>query len=148
MYVDTSIKRPGHCDGSYIYVLEYITKSGQVCTISGAGREENVSRQRLELTAILTAAKRIGKTSAVRVITPCGGILAPVKNGWLEKWEGNGWKNGKNEPVHNADLWQQLAEIMKKHTFSEEKREHAYGKWMETELKRMEEKKNTGGTKE
>ena len=27
---------------------------------------------------------------------------------WFVKWENNNWKNSKNEPVANIDLWKQL----------------------------------------
>ena len=29
---------------------------------------------------------------------------------WWVKWERNGWKNSKKEPVANADLWRPLIE--------------------------------------
>lgn len=142
LYVATSIKGPRVRDGNYIYVMEYITKDGKTCTVSGTGHEENASRHRLELLAMLAALKRLRKTSAVRVITECRGILAPVKNGWLEKWKKNGWINGKQEPVHNADLWQQLTVLAEQHILSEEKQEHEYKNWMETELRKMEKRKS------
>jgi ribonuclease HI len=31
-----------------------------------------------------------------------------VKQRWYEKWQMNGWKNSKKEPVANRDLWERL----------------------------------------
>ena len=32
---------------------------------------------------------------------------------WWVKWQSNGWKNSKKEPVANTDLWKPLIELVK-----------------------------------
>ena len=33
----------------------------------------------------------------------------------MEKWKKKGWRNSKNEPVKNVDLWTRLDELAKTH---------------------------------
>lgn len=34
---------------------------------------------------------------------------------WINKWKQNGWKGGKNTPIKNRDLWEQLDLLANKH---------------------------------
>ncbi len=140
LYIETTNKGPHVKDGHYIYVLEYVTSSGKTCTLSGRGHVEKASGKRMELTAILTAIQRINKPCEIRVFTKCEGILAPVRNGWLNTWKNNGFLTAKKEPVKNADLWQQLGELLERHLIHEEQSEHEYKQWMLAELKKEERK--------
>jgi ribonuclease HI len=35
---------------------------------------------------------------------------------WMSSWKKKGWKNSKNAPVKNADLWKALDELATRHT--------------------------------
>ena len=37
---------------------------------------------------------------------------------WLAQWKKKGWRNSKKEPVKNADLWQRLDDLAKKHNIN------------------------------
>lgn len=47
-------------------------------------------------------------------------LNAPIRNGWLEDWAQNGWKNKKGKTIRNANQWQQAYEAMKSHQVSAE----------------------------
>jgi ribonuclease HI len=34
---------------------------------------------------------------------------------WYERWQRNGWKNVKKQPVENKDLWMRLLELLNEH---------------------------------
>jgi len=36
-------------------------------------------------------------------------------DGWIDRWQTNGWKTSGKKPVENKDLWLQLLEHMKDH---------------------------------
>ena len=36
-----------------------------------------------------------------------------VEGRWYERWERNGWRNSKRQPVANADLWRPLIELVR-----------------------------------
>lgn len=142
LYIETSIKGPYKDDGCYLYVLEYFLKDGRECTVSGRGWLEGTTRQRLELSAILKALKRMTEPSEIRIFTEYKGVLNPIEMGWLDKWERNGWINGKKEPVKNKDLWQQLDIVAKEHLILEENGFHSFQSLMKTEIKKMIQEKN------
>jgi ribonuclease HI len=35
------------------------------------------------------------------------------RDNWWVKWERNGWRNSKKEPVANVDLWKPLIELVR-----------------------------------
>jgi ribonuclease HI len=37
-------------------------------------------------------------------------------NGWLVRWQRNGWMTSGKEPVKNRELWQELLEEVSRHT--------------------------------
>ena len=39
--------------------------------------------------------------------------MRAFNEGWLDKWQTNGWKNSKKEPVANQDLWKKMLEAIK-----------------------------------
>lgn len=43
------------------------------------------------------------------------------KQSWYKKWQTNGWKNSKKEPVANKELWEQLIPFFESPNFKFEK---------------------------
>ena len=77
------------------------------------GNEKNTTNNRMELMAPIMALKGINSNSETTIYTDS----TYVKNGiteWIKKWENNGWKNSKNKPVKNKDLWVKLDSLCKK----------------------------------
>lgn len=71
------------------------------------GEPGPTTNNRMELTAPIRALERLERPSQVRVFTDS----TYVRNGitsWVKKWQANGWTTQNQEPVKNADLWQQL----------------------------------------
>ncbi|MBO8158127.1 ribonuclease HI [Thermosyntropha sp.] len=79
--------------------------------ISGADKE--TTNQRMELTAVIEALKALKVEGwDVTVYTDSAYIVNAFKDNWIGKWQKNGWKNSKKEPVANQDLWQELIRLM------------------------------------
>ena len=39
-------------------------------------------------------------------------VVNCFRDKWYERWQTNGWKNAKKEPVANVDLWKPLIELV------------------------------------
>jgi ribonuclease HI len=38
-----------------------------------------------------------------------------ISKGWAARWRANGWKRNKKDKAVNADLWEQLLDLIDKH---------------------------------
>ena len=81
----------------------------------GVGSEEHTTNQRMELTAVLEALRSLGvgsEAGRVEIVSDSTYVVNCFRDRWWEKWQRNGWKNSKKQPVANADLWQPLVELV------------------------------------
>lgn len=81
--------------------------------ISGAA--PNTTNNRMEITAVLEALRRLREPCDVRVVTDSTYVADAFRKGWLEKWRCNGWRTAAKKPVKNEDLWRQLLEATASH---------------------------------
>lgn len=79
------------------------------------GGEPLTTNNRMELSAAIMAFRALTR--------PCKVILSTdstyVKDGitdWIQKWKQNGWRTANKKPVKNADLWQELEEVIESHS--------------------------------
>lgn len=74
-----------------------------------SGGEENTTNQRMELTAVIEALKVLKVTDwKVSIYSDSAYIVNAQKQGWIDKWLTNNWKNSKKEDVANQDLWREF----------------------------------------
>jgi len=81
----------------------------------GAGGDEQTTNQRMELKAVLEALRSLGagvEAGAVVVVSDSTYVVNCFRDGWWKKWQRNGWKNSKRQPVANVDLWEPLVELV------------------------------------
>ncbi len=126
LYIEATYKGLRPQDGRYGYVLACETSRG-LFTSAGAGREM-ANFQRLGLMAALDALGRMRKPSDIMIITDCAHLVSAYMEGWLDKWQENGWKSTKGKEIVNHELWEQLykysqvhlidADYAEKHEFS------------------------------
>ncbi|NNE10869.1 MAG: ribonuclease HI [Ilumatobacter sp.] len=82
---------------------------------SGSGGATTTTNQRMELTAVLEALRALGvgsEAGPVVVVSDSTYVVNCFRDGWWKKWQRNGWKNSKKEPVANVDLWEPLVELV------------------------------------
>ncbi len=93
--------------GGWGAVLLYEGKTREIY-----GGEKNTTNQRMELTACIRALEQI-KTRDIEidVYTDSAYLVNCMHQKWYERWQRNGWKNAKKEPVENKDLWLRLLEL-------------------------------------
>ncbi len=85
---------------------------------SGSGGERSTTNQRMEITAVLEALRTLGGTGprrTIRVVSDSSYVVNCFRDRWWQRWQQNGWRNAKKQPVANADLWRPLIELVQHH---------------------------------
>ncbi|MGB9791988.1 MAG: ribonuclease HI [Thermacetogeniaceae bacterium] len=96
--------------GGWAAVLIY---NGHRKEISGGAEE--TTNNRMELTAVIEALKALKEPCKVRVYSDSAYLINAFNQGWIERWQKNGWMNSKKEKVENVDLWKALLELTAVH---------------------------------
>jgi ribonuclease HI len=77
-----------------------------------SGGEPMTTNQRMELLAALQALRAFESSGeTVRIVSDSTYVVNCFKQKWWVRWERNGWRNAKKQPVANADLWKPLVEF-------------------------------------
>ncbi|MFO7262919.1 MAG: ribonuclease HI [Bacillaceae bacterium G1] len=80
-----------------------------------SGGEVSTTNNRMELTAAIEALRQLKRPCRVTLYSDSAYLVNAFEQGWLEKWQQNGWRNSKKEPVENQDLWQALLDLTRRH---------------------------------
>lgn len=95
--------------GGYGAILKY---DQTVKEISGC--EPITTNNRMELTAIIEALKRLKRPCKVRVMTDSNYVVKGMTE-WIHGWIKRDWINSNKKPVLNRDLWETLLKLSKPH---------------------------------
>jgi ribonuclease HI len=79
------------------------------------GGERETTNNRMELMAALKALEALKRPCQVRLFSDSAYLVNAFSQGWLAKWQKNGWLTSKKEPVENQDLWRRLLELAAGH---------------------------------
>lgn len=135
IYTYTDIRGPRKRTGYYIYLLEQETTKGLATLHKIEEVTEPETENRIQLTAVIKALRRLRKNCDLVIHTHSEYAAAGINKGWIQKWSGNGWKNGKGEPVANRPEWEEMAELLNAHESEFHAGRHAYSEWMEREIR-------------
>ncbi len=83
-----------------------------------SGGEKETTNNRMELTAVIEALKRLNQKCDVTIYTDSKYVADPFLKGWIWSWIKNGWKKADKKSVLNTDLWQALLTEIQKHEYS------------------------------
>ncbi|MCR4399643.1 MAG: ribonuclease HI [Syntrophomonadaceae bacterium] len=114
--------------GAWAAVLRHGERTREI-----SGTAPCTTNQRMELTAVIEALKALRVSGwDVEVFSDSAYVVNAFRQRWVEKWQRNGWKNARKEPVANRDLWEQLVGLMAKNRVRIHKVEgHAGDPWNE-----------------
>lgn len=78
----------------------------------------DTTNNRMELLAVITALDMAGtmpcaKTTTMVITTDSKYVVDAINQGWLKKWQINGWRTANKNPVANKDLWLKLIEHLR-----------------------------------
>lgn len=96
--------------GGWGAVLEYNGRTKEI-----AGFAPGTTNNRMEITALIEALKRLKEPCEVTVWSDSKYLCDAVSKGWAKSWQKNGWKKSDKKPALNSDLWQNLLELLSIH---------------------------------
>lgn len=111
---------PGPGGWGYVIVEGNCDHSGAAADLScehrGSGGERTTTNNRMELTAVIEALRKIKASSRwekwpVTVYTDSQYVQKGISQ-WIAGWKRNGWKTASKAPVKNRDLWMILDGIV------------------------------------
>lgn len=94
--------------GGWAAILISGTKKKEI-----SGAQPQTTNNRMEITAALEALRALRKPSVVHIFTNSS-YLVNAATTWMPGWKARGWRR-KEGVLLNADLWQELDEVMSKH---------------------------------
>lgn len=81
-----------------------------------AGGEVATTNQRMEIYAVLDALRTHiavhGADAPAEIVSDSAYVVNCFRDAWWRRWERNGWRNSKRQPVANADLWRPLIDVV------------------------------------
>ena len=81
-----------------------------------SGGEVNTTNNRMELTAAIEGLAALKESCRVLLVTDSKYVADGIEKGWAESWRKNGWRKADKKPALNVDLWEQLLDLLDKHT--------------------------------
>lgn len=87
-----------------------VRSGGRMRELSGGFRE--TTNNRMELYAVIMGLESLPAGARVRVISDSRYVVEGITQGWAEAWRAKGWRQTKNKPTPNADLWARLLEAV------------------------------------
>lgn len=109
--------------GGWAYILHHVATGKRTEANGGSSQTTN---NRMELRAAIEALRRLKRPCRVRLVSDSQYTVRGITE-WMPGWRRLGWKRREGKrlrPVRNVDLWQQLAELLDRHSVT---CEHVYG---------------------
>ncbi|AOQ23284.1 Ribonuclease H [Moorella thermoacetica] len=112
---EVTIYTDGACSGNpgpggWGAVLIYGNKRKEL-----SGAEPSTTNQRMEITAAIAALRVLKEPCRVHLYSDSAYLVNAFRQGWLARWERNGWLTVKKQPVENQDLWRELLQVASRH---------------------------------
>ena len=70
----------------------------------------------MEMTAAIEALELLKEPCSVKLYSDSAYLVNCFKQGWINKWQTNGWKTANKEPVKNEELWRKLLALTNFHS--------------------------------
>ncbi|WP_150304011.1 ribonuclease HI [Pseudomonas saliphila] len=78
------------------------------------GGELQTTNNRMELTAAIRGLEALKRPAQVVLTTDSEYVMKGIQE-WMPNWKKRGWKTASKQPVKNADLWQELDNLVSQH---------------------------------
>ena len=96
--------------GGYAAILIYEEKQKEI-----SGGFKKTTNNRMELMAAIKGLESLKDSCDVTLYSDSQYLVRSMTQGWVQKWQANGWKRNKKDPALNVDLWKQILVLCHKH---------------------------------
>lgn len=80
-----------------------------------SGGEPHTTNNRMELMGVVRGLRALTRACHVRVHIDSSYVKNAFTNGWLDRWQHNGWATRNKQPVKNRELWLELLAEVARH---------------------------------
>jgi ribonuclease HI len=80
-----------------------------------SGGEGVTTNNRMELKSVVEGLRALKRPCRVRVHLDSSYVKNAFTNGWLDRWQRNGWTTSGKQAVKNRELWQELLAEVSRH---------------------------------
>lgn len=99
--------------GGYCAILIY---NGHEKIVSGA--EKDTTNNRMEIKAVIEGLKVLKEKCELSIYSDSQYVVSAFNEGWINDWVLRGWKTASKSQVKNVDLWEELLENLKGHSYT------------------------------
>ena len=136
LYIETTIHGPSQKGGRWMYLLEHTTSNGQTATLHVIGDWTDQKEIGLVLSAMAAGLARMKSPSEIRIYTTCKYIWSAIEREWLKDWRYSGWTTSKGKLIKHKELWEEIYFSSEQHLLMVDTGDHSYRNWMQSELKK------------
>ncbi|MCR4923944.1 MAG: ribonuclease HI [Lachnospiraceae bacterium] len=115
LYSDGAARGNPEGPGGFGCILRYIDKKGSLHEKEISRGYKKTTNNRMELLGVIAGLEALNTSCEVSVYSDSKYVTDSFNKGWIDKWQGNGWKTSKKDPVLNEDLWRRLLKAMEGH---------------------------------
>jgi len=76
---------------------------------------KNTTNNKMELLAIIKGLSMLKEPCDIMVHTDSAYVVNAYHSHWIDNWKAKNWTRGKAGPLKNAELWQELDQLVNKH---------------------------------
>ncbi|MGQ9805447.1 MAG: ribonuclease HI [Chlorobiales bacterium] len=80
-----------------------------------SGGYQRTTNNRMELLAAIEALAALKQPCSVKLFSDSSYVVNAMNKGWVENWRRKGWRNSRNQPTPNVDLWKRLVALCEQH---------------------------------
>lgn len=133
IFVTTDLRGRAKGAGRVMYILRTGLADGRSYESEPEAAEyEEATERTLVLYAVRDALSRMKYACQITVHTECEYFASVLSQGWLSRWQMNGWKNSRGKEVKDAELWEMLLQDLEEdgHILDAVAGKHEFVEWM------------------
>ena len=115
IYTDGSARGNPNGPGGYGAVLHYVDSKGTLHERELSQGYAKTTNNRMELMAAIAGLEALVRPCQVTLYSDSQYLVKAFNEHWIDGWQKQNWKRGKNDPVKNVDLWKRLLAAMEPH---------------------------------
>ncbi|MBQ6318223.1 MAG: hypothetical protein IJI23_00335 [Lachnospiraceae bacterium] len=132
IYIQSSIKPPRRGAAKAMYMIMSPAKPDD--PVKGFLELPDTTEDAITLSAIIEALQRFTRPTTIRIYTKCNGVFHALDTGRIQSAKMNGFRNSKDQPTKNAELWEIFLSLVPKFSWTITQEDHEYENWMRSEL--------------